>query len=45
MTNKKSDLTLQRRTSSLSLVVAALLFLLPLAGVAGAQSGGQSTPA
>ena len=40
MTNKKSDPTLQRRTSSLSLVVAALLFLLPLAGVAGAQSGG-----
>ena len=40
MTNKKSDLTLQRRTSSLPLVVAALLFLLPLAGLAGAQSGG-----
>ena len=40
MTNKKSDPTLQRQTSSLSLVVAALLLLLPLAGVAGAQSGG-----
>ena len=40
MTNKKSDFTLQRRTSSFSSVVAALLFLLPLAGVTGAQSGG-----